>query len=174
MGRETLIFLLVLALVSLWMYRNGGTGFWGAQMSTGIPIPRTVTPVEIHEAPASPPVTVVAEPPVTVAAQPPPVVIPPREEIIVDPQPQVTVARHSDIMGYAQVLSDSLNLRSGPGSQFYVINVLPRFLTIGVLRQMHIGNDGEPWVEVIIDTDQGPQRGWVDRRYLSSCHCPTY
>jgi len=51
---------------------------------------------------------------------------------------------------------------------------LPRYLTVAVLRQLHIANDGEPWVEVMIDTNQGWQRGWVNRRFLGPCNCPTY
>jgi hypothetical protein len=159
MGRETLIFLLGLALVSLWMYRNSGSEYFGSQMGMGIPLPSTAPPVEVSESPASPPLTTPVEPP------PSPVV---------DPRPIVTVEQPSDIMGYAQVLSYSLNLRSGPGYQYYVTNVLPQYLTVAVLRQLHISNDGEAWVEVMIETTQGRQRGWVNRQFLSSCHCPTY
>lgn len=162
MGRETLIFLLILALVSLWLYRNSGAEFFGRRMSIGSPIPQSVDSATVNASPASPPLTPV-EPPLTAPMD--------THAIVGGGQP---LEGRAEVMGYAQVLSDSLNLRAGPGYQFYVVNILPRYLTVAVLQQLHIANDGEPWVEVMIDTNQGWQRGWVNRRFLSSCHCPTY
>ena len=164
--RESLVVVLILALAAIWLYRNRGPEVFGQQTVIDIQARGSEPPVEIETAPVDPPVVAIPELP----------------RVIVDEQPVVTVERRqlltaeqqSDIMGYARVMSDSLNLRSRPGFQYEVISVLPRNWEVAVLRQLHVSHNGETWVEVMSSTNQGWRKGWVMRNHLDSCNCPTY
>jgi hypothetical protein len=173
-GRGSLVFVLILALVTIWLYRNRGPEVFGIQTGIDIPARGSATPIDIETAPVDPPVGAFPEQPR--------VIVEGRPEATVDQWPGAdcrqcplpTAEQQSDIMGYARVMSNSLNLRDHPGFQYEVISVLPRNWEVAVLRQLHVYHNGEAWVEVMASTDQGWRKGWVMRNYLDSCNCPTY
>ena len=165
-GRESLVLVLILALVTIWLYRKRGSEVIGEQTVIDIPARGSETPIEIKTAPVDPPVVAIPERPQ--------VIIQGRPTATVDQRPLLTAEQQSDIMGYAIVMTDSLNLRARPGFQYEVISVLPRNYEVAVLRQLHVYYNGEAWVEVMASTSQGWQKGWVMRNYLDSCNCPTY
>jgi hypothetical protein len=157
-GRGPLVFVLILALVTIWLYRNRNPEVFGKQTVIDIPAHGSATPVEIETAPVDPPIDAIPE----------------RPQVIVRERPVAIVEQESDIMGYARVMSDNLNLRARPGFQYEVISVLPRNYEVAVLRQLHVYHNGDAWVEVMALTNQGWRKGWVMRNYLDSCNCPTY
>ena len=165
-GRGSLVFVLILALVTIWLYRKRGSEVIGEQTVIDIPARGSETPIEIKTAPVDPPVVAVPEQPGVIAEG--------RPVVTVEQRPLLTAEQQSDIMGYARVMSDSLNLRARPGFQYEVISVLPRNWEVAVLRQLHVYNNGDTWVEVAALTNQGWRKGWVMRNYLDSCNCPTY
>jgi len=145
-GRYSIVVILVLCLIVVWIYRNGGVGAFGRLMSekpaTELSVSGGANPVESAAPPIVPPV--------------------------------ISAGQQSDITGYTRVAVERLNLRAGPGVQYAAIYVLPRNWEVAILRQLHITNDGETWVEVMVETNQGRQKGWVSQRYLEACNCPTY
>jgi hypothetical protein len=160
-GREPLVVILVLALGVVWVYRNLDTKYFEYPISIDTPSIGSAPSVDIGTAPVTPPETSIGS-----------------HETAIVSQPVVTLGasyeQQSDIMGYARVLADSLNLRAGPGFQHYVISALPGNSEVAVLRQLDIDPDGVAWVEVLGETHQGWRRGWVMRLHLGSCNCPTY
>jgi hypothetical protein len=128
---------------------------------------------------ATRPRRVAVEPPM-VAVEPHRVATRPRRVAVEPPmvaverRPALTTELQSDIMGYARIIAENANLRARPGVQYRLISVLPRNREVAVLRQLHINTNGEAWVEVLAATDQGWRKGWVMRRFLDSCNCPTY
>ncbi|MGH9834653.1 MAG: hypothetical protein ACREBD_00185 [Blastocatellia bacterium] len=144
-GRYSIVVILVLLLIVVWIYRNGGVGAFGRLISerpaTELSVSGGANPVESEVPPVVSPVV-------------PPVI------------PVIPANQQSDVIGYARIATERLNLRAGPGVQYIVINILPRNWEVAVLRQLHITNDGEVWVEVMVETNQGWQRGWVSQRFL--------
>ena len=157
-GGGYLVFILILALVAIWMYRNRGVEVFGRPISVGVPTSGSVSPVEIKTAPVISPELTVEQAPI----------------VTVEHQPEITVEQQSDVMGYSRVVAESLNLRARPGVQYRVVSILPRNWEVAILRQLHITLDGEAWVEVMAPTNQGWLKGWVMQRYLDSCNCPVY
>jgi len=157
-GRGSFVFVLILALVAVWLYRNRGVEVFGRPISVEAPTTVNPPPVEIKTAPVIPPL-------LTVEQQP---------GITVEQQPEITAEQQSDITGYSRVAAERLNLRERPGFQYRVISILPRNWEVAILRQLHITPDGEVWVEVMAPTNQGWLKGWVIQRYLDSCDCPVY
>ena len=155
-GGEPLLFILILGLLAIWMYRNSGWESFGKQFGIGTSSSRSVPPVDIETAPVVPPVAPVEEAPEATAEQ----------------SAVITAERQSDIMGYSRVVSDSLNLRAHPGFDRRVIAVLPKYWDVAILRQSHITPNGDVWVEVMAETDHGWLKGWVLQRYLEACNCP--
>jgi hypothetical protein len=143
---------------------------------TGIDVPArgSSIPIEIETAPVDPPVVAFPEQPRVIIEERPEMTVEPRPGVNCRQCPLLTAEQQSDIMGYARVMSNSLNLRAHPGFQYKVISVLPRKWEVAVLRQLHVYHNGETWVEVMASTDQGWRKGWVMRTYLDSCNCPTY
>jgi hypothetical protein len=160
------VFVLILVLVTIWLYRNRSPEVFGKQTVIDIPAQESATPVEIETAPVDPPIEAIPEGP--------PVIVRERPVVVAEQRPLPTAGQQSDIMGYARVMSDSLNLRARPGFQYDVISVLPRNYEVAVLNQLHVYHNGETWVEVMALTNQGWRKGWVMRNYLDSCNCPTY
>src|SRR5262245_8168891 len=223
-GSVSLAFILILALVAIWLYQNRGSEVFGKWINAGEAEPRTTptphieispTPLpEIKTAPVDPPEVTVEEPPrvaakppriaakpprvfarpprVTarphrVAARPPMAAVEPHKvatrprRVAVEPpgvaverRPALTTELQSDIMGYARIIAVNANLRERPGIQYRLISVLPGNREVAAHRQLHINTNGEAWVEVLAATDQGWRKGWVMRRFLNSCNCPTY
>jgi hypothetical protein len=165
-GRGSLVFVLILALVTIWLYRNRGPEVFGRQTGIDIPARGSATPIEIETAPVDPPVEAIPERPRVIVEK--------RPVVTVEQRPLPAAAQQSDIMGYARVMSDSLSLRSRPGFQYEVISVLPGNWEVAILRQLHVYPNGETWVEVMAWTNQGWRKGWVMRNHLDSCNCPTY
>jgi Bacterial SH3 domain len=165
-GKGQLVFVLILALVTIWLYRNRNPEVFGKQTVIDIPARGSSTPVEIETTPVDPPVEAIPERPRVIVEE--------GQVAIVEQRPLLTAEQQSDIMGYARVMSDSLNLRARPGLQYEVISVLPRNWEVAVLRQLHVYHNGETWVEVMASTNQGWRKGWVMRNHLDSCNCPTY
>lgn len=137
-GRYSIVVILVLFLIVVWIYRNGDVGVFG-RLSSEKPGAELSAPRGVNP----------------VEREAPPVV-----------PPVISADQQSDVIGYARVAAERLNLRAEPGVQYAVINVLPRNWEVAVLRQLHITNDGEVWVEVMVETNQGWQRGWVTQRFL--------
>ena len=165
-SRGSLVFVLILALVTIWLYRNRSPEVFGKQTVIDIPAQVSATPVEIETAPVDPPIEAIPERPRVIVRE--------RPVVVAEQRPLPTAGQQSDIMGYARVMSDSLNLRARPGFQYEVISVLPGNWEVAVLRQLHVYPNGETWVEVMAWTNQGWRKGWVMRNYLDSCNCPTY
>jgi Bacterial SH3 domain len=165
-GRGSLVFVLILALVTIWLYRNRGPLDFGKQTGINIPARGSETPIEIGTTPVDPPVEAIPERPRVIVEE--------RSGVDYRHRPLLTAEQQSDIVGNARVMSDSLNLRDHPGFQYEVISVLPRNWEVAVLRQLHVYNNGDTWVEVMALTNQGWRKGWVMRNYLDSCNCPTY
>jgi hypothetical protein len=160
------VFVLILVLVTIWLYRNRSLEVFGQQTVIDIPAQGSATPIEIGTAPVDPPIEAIPERPRVIVRE--------RPVVIGDQRPLPTAVQQSDIMGYARVTSDSLNLRARPGFQYEVVSVLPRNYEVTVLNQLHVYDNGETWVEVMVSTNQGWRKGWVMRNYLDSCNCPTY
>ena len=95
-----------------------------------------------------------------------PVVQPPIETIIPNTPlaPPVTSAP-SGAVGY--VTADNLNMRIAPGQQSQAIYILPRGVRVEYVGESYQEPDGDFWVQVRIQTNTGPQVGWVSRRYIS-------
>src|SRR5262249_16599807 len=155
-GREPVVFLLILALIAIWMYRNYGGEVLGSRSGVWISGPRNAPPAEIETAPVVPPVAPVEELPTESA----------------EPRPVITAEQQSEITGYSRVAAESLKLRAQPGFERQVIAILPRNREVAILRQSHITPNGDVWVEVMADTDYGSRKGWVMQQYLESCNCP--
>ena len=74
--------------------------------------------------------------------------------------------RQSAIVTQARVAADRLYLREGPGMEYLATYLLPENWGVSVLGDYQTDNNGEVWARVFVLTDQGPQEGWVSRRFL--------
>jgi hypothetical protein len=68
----------------------------------------------------------------------------------------------------ARVAAGRLYLREGPGANYVAIYLLPYNWPLSILGESQVGNDGEVWIKVRLETEQGPQEGWVNRKYVQS------
>lgn len=94
-----------------------------------------------------------------------PVIQPPIEAIPNSPiVPPVTAA---PLGGIGFVTAENLNMRIAPGQQSQAIYILPRGVRVEYLGESYQEQDGDFWVQVRIQTNEGPQVGWVSRRYIS-------
>ncbi|MCI0527205.1 MAG: SH3 domain-containing protein [Nitrospira sp.] len=66
----------------------------------------------------------------------------------------------------ARVAVDSLYMREGPGSEYVATYLLPEDWEVALLGDLQTDNYGDVWVRVLVETEEGPQEGWVSRRYL--------
>ena len=69
--------------------------------------------------------------------------------------------------GVSQVIADNLNMRASPGNSAQATYILPRGTRVEVLGESYQEPNGDVWVQVRIETYEGPQVGWVNRRYIS-------
>jgi hypothetical protein len=69
--------------------------------------------------------------------------------------------------GVGQVTADNLNMRASPGKSGQATYILPRGTRVEVFGESYQEPDGDLWVQVHIETNEGPQVGWVNRRYIS-------
>lgn len=67
----------------------------------------------------------------------------------------------------ARVAVDSLYLREGPGADYVATYLLPEDWAVSFLGDYQTDNSGEVWARVLVETDEGPQEGWVSQRYLN-------
>ena len=67
----------------------------------------------------------------------------------------------------ARVTASTLYLREGPGPQYQATYLLPRNWQVSILGESQTDSDGEVWVKVRLETRQGLQTGWVNRKYLA-------
>jgi hypothetical protein len=68
----------------------------------------------------------------------------------------------------ARVAASRLYLREGPGANYAPTYLLPYGWPLSDLGESQVGNDGEVWIKVRLQTEQGPQEGWVNRKYVQS------
>jgi hypothetical protein len=74
--------------------------------------------------------------------------------------------RQSPVITQARVAADRLYLREGPGMEYVATYLLPENWGVSVMGDYQTDNNGEVWARVLVLTDQGPQEGWVSRRFL--------
>lgn len=70
------------------------------------------------------------------------------------------------VTSVSYVQADSLNMRVRPSNNAGVAFILPRGTRVTLLGESHQELDGDVWVRVNVDTREGIQSGWVQRRYL--------
>jgi len=68
-------------------------------------------------------------------------------------------------IGY--VSAERLNMRDAPGSYAPVTYILPRNTRVTLLGESYQEPNGEIWAKVQIDTYEGLQIGWVNRKFIS-------
>jgi len=74
--------------------------------------------------------------------------------------------RQSPVITQARVAADKLYLREGPGMEYVATYLLPENWGVSVMGDYQMDNNGDVWAKVLVLTDQGPQEGWVSRRFL--------
>lgn len=67
----------------------------------------------------------------------------------------------------AYVIADSLNMRVSPNEFSQASYILPRGTRVEYLGESYQEPDGDFWVKVRIQANEGMQTGWVSRRYIS-------
>jgi hypothetical protein len=72
----------------------------------------------------------------------------------------------SPVITRARVAADRLYLREGPGMVYMATYLLPENWGVSVIGDCQMDDYGEVWARVLVQTDDGPQEGWVSRRYL--------
>src|SRR4030095_16559055 len=125
-----------------------------AEVEVDTSVSRPATPIEV------PGITPVGTVNVPVTQDTGPVKLP--------PPPPVAAPQYQDpeVTGYARTTAEGVNLRRGPSIDYRASLVLPRGWQVLVLRQTHVDNAGEVWIEVSVWTQQGFERGWINQRYL--------
>lgn len=68
--------------------------------------------------------------------------------------------------GRAWVAASSLYVRPNPGFQYNPVYVLPQETEVYLVGETHRDQYGEDWVKVQVNTEFGPQQGWVSGKYL--------
>jgi hypothetical protein len=81
--------------------------------------------------------------------------------------PQVETRTVIPAGGVGYVIADNLNMRASPGNYGQVAYILPRGTRVELLGESYREPDRDLWVQVRIETYEGPQVGWVNRRYIS-------
>jgi hypothetical protein len=74
--------------------------------------------------------------------------------------------QRSQVITQARVAADRLYLREGPGMEYVATYLLPVNWGVSLVGDYQTDNSGEVWARVLVLTDQGPQEGWVSRRFL--------
>lgn len=68
--------------------------------------------------------------------------------------------------GRAWVAASSLYVRPNPGFQYNPVYVLSQEAEVYLVGETHRDQYGEDWVKVQVNTEFGPQQGWVSGKYL--------
>ncbi len=84
---------------------------------------------------------------------------------VITPPSVAGVFTPSEAINY--VIADNLYMRQGPGNYSPATYVLPRGTRVTLLGETYREPDGDVWSQVRIDTNEGVQIGWVNRRYIS-------
>jgi hypothetical protein len=74
--------------------------------------------------------------------------------------------RISAVITHARVAADKLYLREGPGMTYAATYLLPENWGVSLIGDYQTDDTGEVWARVLVQTDEGPQEGWVSRRYV--------
>ena len=74
--------------------------------------------------------------------------------------------QRSAVITQARVAADRLYMREGPGMEYVATYLLPVNWGVSLIGDYETDNSGEVWAKVLVMTDQGPQEGWVSRRFL--------
>jgi hypothetical protein len=74
--------------------------------------------------------------------------------------------QQSQVITQARVASGNLYLREGPGMEYVATYLLPENWGVSVMGDYQTDNRGEVWARVLVLTKEGPQEGWVSRRFL--------
>ena len=74
--------------------------------------------------------------------------------------------RTSPVMTYARVAAGRLYLREGPGTMYVATYLLPKNWGVSLIGDYRTDDYGEVWAKILVQTNNGPQEGWVSRRYL--------
>ena len=82
-------------------------------------------------------------------------------------KPAIGRRRELNVIGYAWLIADGVNLRRGPGTDYDVIYLLPENWPVAVLVESDVDDQGEVWAHVRTETSQGTKEGWLNRRFLS-------
>jgi hypothetical protein len=82
-------------------------------------------------------------------------------------KPAVGYWRDPNVIAYAWIIADEVNLRKGPGPDYDSFYILPENWPVAILNESHVDNSGEVWAHVQVETKQGTKKGWLNRRYLS-------
>ncbi|MGH9754108.1 MAG: hypothetical protein ACREA2_15125 [Blastocatellia bacterium] len=70
------------------------------------------------------------------------------------------------VITQARVATDGLYLREGPGIEYVATYLLPENWDVSLVGDYQTDNDGEVWARILVETDEGLQEGWVNRRFL--------
>lgn len=81
--------------------------------------------------------------------------------------PSVETVTMRSTGGVSYVIADNLNMRASPGNYGQVTYILPRGTRVELSGESQQEPDGNFWVQVRVETYEGPQVGWVYRRYIS-------
>lgn len=65
-----------------------------------------------------------------------------------------------------QVTADRINMREQPGNDARVSWILPRGTKVALLGESRQGPDGDVWLRVRVETNEGTHAGWVSQRYI--------
>jgi len=66
----------------------------------------------------------------------------------------------------ARVVASSLYLREGPGTNYVATYLLPENWGVSLMGDYQTDDRGEIWARITVETGEGPQEGWVSRKFL--------
>src|SRR5262245_35269083 len=72
----------------------------------------------------------------------------------------------SRVLNRARIIADSLYLREGPGTNYVATYLLPGNWGVSLMGDYQTDDRGELWARVTVETGEGPQEGWVSRKFL--------
>jgi hypothetical protein len=82
-------------------------------------------------------------------------------------RPSVAYARDPNVVAYAWIINNAVNVRTGPGLEYEAFYVLPENWPVAILQDTEVDNQGEVWAHIRVETKQGLKKGWLNRRFLS-------
>jgi len=72
----------------------------------------------------------------------------------------------SGSLNIARVAADSLYMREGPGTKYLATYLLPVNWDVSLMGEYQTDESGDIWARVTVHTLEGPQGGWVSRKFL--------